>query len=77
MAAFLQTARRIRRESRSHSLTDPVGSDDDGGDHRYTISSESLSDTAGDGELPLDNSALSGDEPPGIFCIPAQTRTQV
>ncbi|XP_064086614.1 rapamycin-insensitive companion of mTOR-like [Macrobrachium nipponense] len=71
VAAFLQT-RKTKGESRSHSLTDPVGSDDDVGDHRYTISSESLSDAAGEGDLPLDNSA---EETQGGYPIPYQTRT--
>ncbi|KAG7156669.1 rapamycin-insensitive companion of mTOR-like [Homarus americanus] len=67
MAAFLQSARRIRGiSSRSHSLTDPMGSDDEAGDQRYTLSSDSLSDPAQDmefsaAELPHDGLDISRD----------------
>ena len=47
MTAFLQSARRIRGiSSRSHSLTDPTGSDEETGDQHGTLSSDSLSDPA-------------------------------
>lgn len=49
VTAFLQSARRIRGvSSRSHSLTDPTGSDEETGDHQgaTTLSSDSLSDPA-------------------------------
>ncbi|KAK7071574.1 hypothetical protein SK128_020860 [Halocaridina rubra] len=64
VASFLQTARKIRRESRSHSL---IGSDDEVCDQRYAASSESISDIVGDadvpsGDFPVDNSTTSGEE---------------
>ncbi|KAK8396470.1 hypothetical protein O3P69_005488 [Scylla paramamosain] len=57
MTAFLQSARRIRGvSSRSHSLTDPTGSDEETGEQPGTLSSDSLSDPAdvSAAELPHD-----------------------
>nr|XP_053655508.1 LOW QUALITY PROTEIN: rapamycin-insensitive companion of mTOR-like [Cherax quadricarinatus] len=83
MAAFLQSARRIRGvSSRSHSLTDPTGSDDEAGDQRYTLSSDSLSDPAQDmdfsaAELPHDSPEISREYSQTDVHTPLPVRTQV
>ncbi|KAG0730302.1 Rapamycin-insensitive companion of mTOR [Chionoecetes opilio] len=79
MTAFLQSARRIRSfSSRSHSLTDPNGSDEETGDHQGTLSSDSLSDPAdmSTAELPHDGSSQSR-EPLQDTPTPLPPRTQV
>ncbi|XP_071552296.1 rapamycin-insensitive companion of mTOR isoform X2 [Panulirus ornatus] len=83
MAAFLQSARRIKgAASRSHSLTDPMGSDDEAGDQRYTLSSDSLSDPAQDmefsaAELPHDGMDPSGEVSHADVHTPLPARTQM
>lgn len=79
MTAFLQSARRIRGvSSRSHSLTDPTGSDEETGEQPGTLSSDSLSDPAdvSAAELPHDgppNPKEQQEDAP----TPLPTRTQV
>ncbi|XP_069163639.1 rapamycin-insensitive companion of mTOR-like isoform X1 [Procambarus clarkii] len=83
MAAFLQSARRIRGiSSRSHSLTDPTGSDEEAGDQRYTLSSDSLSDPAQDmdfsaTELPNDGLDMSRENSHANVYSSLPVRTQI
>lgn len=82
MAAFLQSARRVRGiSSQSHSLTDPTGSDEEAGDQHFTLSSESLSDPAQDmdstSDLPLDNLELLQDMPQPQTHTPISVRPQM
>ncbi|XP_050686343.1 rapamycin-insensitive companion of mTOR-like isoform X3 [Eriocheir sinensis] len=81
VTAFLQSARRIRgASSRSHSLTDPTGSDEEMGDHRgtTTLSSDSLSDPAdiSVAELPHDGPAHPREQLQEAL-TPQPPRTQV
>nr|UYO77161.1 rapamycin insensitive companion of mTOR [Penaeus japonicus] len=83
MSAFLQSAKKLRgTSSRSHSLTDHFGSDDEAADQRYTISSDSLSDPAQDQDFPtsdmhLDPADSSSDAYQLAVHTPAQFRPHV
>lgn len=77
MSAFLQSAKKLRgTSSRSHSLTDHFGSDDEAADQRYTISSDSLSDPAQDQDFPTSDMHLDDGYQLAVH-TPAQFRPHV